>query len=152
LTQQTTVSRDQSSLLTYEGSFTLPDLCNGGTIRVGQPGQMLFAAQVESNGTSSLSFGSHYNDGSLSKSGGWSGTVSVKPTPIGGPPNQDQITIQQEADRQGHHEDAEQGEHANVFHDLSLSFEPDRPDEGRLRTCCAHYPGGRQAATRPSPG
>jgi hypothetical protein len=74
-------SGNQSSLLTYEGSFTLPDLCNGGTIRVGQPGQMLFAAQVESNGTSSLNFQSHYNDGSLSKSGGWSATVSVQPTP-----------------------------------------------------------------------
>jgi hypothetical protein len=68
---------------------------NGGTIRFGQPGQMPFAAQVESNDTSSLSFQSHYNDGSLSKSGGGSGTVSVKPTPIGGPPNQDQVTIQQ---------------------------------------------------------
>ena len=75
-------SGDQSSTLTYEGSLTLPNLCGGGTIRVGQPGQMLFAAQVESNGTSSLSFRSHYNDGALSKSGSWSATVSVKPTPI----------------------------------------------------------------------
>jgi hypothetical protein len=73
---------DQSSKLSYEGSFTLGNYCNGGTIRVGQPGQMLFAAQVQSNGTSSLSFRSHYNDGSYSKSGSWSATVSVKPTPI----------------------------------------------------------------------
>lgn len=75
-------SGDQSSLLTYEGSLTLPNLCGGGTIRVGQPGQMLFAAQVESNGTSSLNFRSHYNDGALSKSGSWSATKGVTPTPI----------------------------------------------------------------------
>jgi hypothetical protein len=75
-------SGDQSSPLTYEGSFTLGDYCSGGTIDVGQPGQMLFAAQVQSNGTSSLSFRSHYNDAALSKSGSWSATVSVKPTPM----------------------------------------------------------------------
>jgi hypothetical protein len=73
---------DQSSTASYEGSLTLPNLCNGGTIDVGQPGQMLFAAQVESNGTSSLRFRSHYNDASLSKSGSWSATASVTPAPI----------------------------------------------------------------------
>jgi hypothetical protein len=73
-------SGNQSSSLTYEGSFTLGDYCNGGTIDVGQPGQMLFATQVQSNGSSSLSFRSHYNDSTLSRSGSWSATVSVKPT------------------------------------------------------------------------
>jgi len=72
---------NQSNHASYEGSFVLGDYCNGGTIRVGQPGQMLFAAQVQWNGTSSLSFRSHYNDGSYSKSGSWSATIGIKPPP-----------------------------------------------------------------------
>ena len=60
----------------------MPNLCNGGTIDVGQPGQMMFGAQVYSNGTQSISFRSHYNNSSLGVSGSFSWTTSVTPAPI----------------------------------------------------------------------
>ncbi len=75
-------SGNQSVMASYEGSYTLPNLCNGATIDVGQPGQMLFGAQVYSNGTQTINFRSHYNDSSLGVSGSFSSTASVTPTPI----------------------------------------------------------------------
>ena len=77
-----TPSGNQSAIASYEGSYTLPNLCNGGTIDVGQPGQMMFGAQVYSNGTQSINFRSHYNNGSLGVSGSFSSTTSVTPAPI----------------------------------------------------------------------
>jgi hypothetical protein len=75
-------SGNESVQASYEGSHVLPDLCQGGTIDVGQPGKMLFGGQVYFNGTQTISFRSHYNNSSLGKAGSFSSTASVKPAPI----------------------------------------------------------------------
>ena len=75
-------SGNQSVMASYEGSYILPNLCNGGSIDVGQPGQMMFGAEVSSNGTQTINFRSHYNNSSLGVSGSFSATTCVKPIPI----------------------------------------------------------------------
>ncbi len=75
-------SGNESVMASYEGSYTLPNLCNGASIDVGQPGQMMFGAQVSSNGSQTISFRSHYNNSSLGVAGSFSSTTSVRPTPI----------------------------------------------------------------------
>lgn len=72
----------QSDPATYQGSYVLPDICHGTTIDIGQPGNMLFAAQVFSDGSQPITFRSHYNNNSLSTSGSFSASVSVTPSPI----------------------------------------------------------------------
>ena len=72
----------QSSLSTYQGSIAMPNLCNGTTMDVGQPGNMMFVAQVYADTTATINFQSHYNDSPCSRSGSWSATKSVTPDPI----------------------------------------------------------------------
>lgn len=74
---------DQADRASYEGSLVAPDLCAGGPMRIGQPGQMLFAARVYATnpGTASVSFRSHYNDAAFGRSGSWSATKGVVPAP-----------------------------------------------------------------------
>jgi hypothetical protein len=75
-------SGNESLAASYEGSYAMPNLCGGGTMDVGQPGQMLFAAQVMSNGSQTINFRSHYNNASLSLAGSFSSTASVAPTSV----------------------------------------------------------------------
>ena len=49
------------------------------TIKVGQPGQMMFFATIGANQPNTINFRSHYNNSTLSKSGSWSATKGVKP-------------------------------------------------------------------------
>lgn len=55
----------------------MPDLCWGGLMSVGQPGQMMFAARVYSDGTQPITFRSHYNVVPVSVAGSWSASTSV---------------------------------------------------------------------------
>ena len=83
-------SGDQSSPLTYQGSTTVPNACNGGNVIVAKPNMGPFVADVSSTDTSkSLSFRFHHGlPSNESTNGGtgtsWSATKSVTPDPLSG--------------------------------------------------------------------
>jgi hypothetical protein len=70
-------SGDQSNAVTYQGSLTVPDVCNGGLVRLQQGGT--FMTGITSTDTSDkVNVRWHYRDGT--DSGGWSGTLGVIPS------------------------------------------------------------------------
>ena len=76
-------SGDQHSALVYQGTTTIPDLCNGGLVRLQRGGT--FTATVASTDTSDkVNVRWHYS--ANGSSGSWSGTRSVLPIepPSGG--------------------------------------------------------------------
>ena len=76
-------SGDQSSLASYEGAASVPDLCGGGKVSLQQGGT--FTAGLESSDASDpVNVRWHYSAGS--SAGGWSGTMSFTPGPGGPPP------------------------------------------------------------------
>jgi hypothetical protein len=78
-----TPSGNESSIVSYEGSVAMPDLCGGTQMLIGQPGNMMFAAHVTSSGAQAIAFRSHYNDQNLGRAGSWSATKAVVPLPLG---------------------------------------------------------------------
>jgi hypothetical protein len=77
-----TPTGNQSTPLAFEGSVTMPDVCGGTQMDIGQPGSMMFAGQVASSGSQLISFRSHYNNQGQTRSGSWSSTKSAIPYPL----------------------------------------------------------------------
>jgi Neocarzinostatin family len=69
-------SGDQSNAVTYQGSLTVPDVCNGGLVRL-QQGGTFTAGVTSTDKTDKVNIRWHYRDGT--DSGGWSGTLGVIP-------------------------------------------------------------------------
>ena len=76
-------SGDQSSLTSYEGGVSVPDLCGGGMVSLRRGGT--FTAGLQSSDASDpVNVRWHYSAGG--SAGGWSGTMSFTPGPGGPPP------------------------------------------------------------------
>ena len=76
-------SGDQSSLASYEGSVSVPDLCGGGKLSLARGGTFT-ATMASSDATDPVSVRWHYS--ASGSAGGWSGTESFTPGPGGPPP------------------------------------------------------------------
>jgi hypothetical protein len=74
-------SGDQSSPSVYQGSVAVPDLCNGGLVRL-QSGGTFSADLQASDMTHSVHVRWHYS--ANGSSGSWSGTTSFTPDPLQG--------------------------------------------------------------------
>ena len=70
-------SGDQSNTVTYQGSRTVPDVCNGGLVRLQQGGTFTTGITSTDKGDK-VNVRWHYRDGT--DSGGWSGTRGVIPS------------------------------------------------------------------------
>jgi hypothetical protein len=70
-------SGDQSNAVTYQGSLTVPDVCNGGLVRL-QHGGTFITGVVSTDKTDKVNVRWHYRDGH--DAGGWSGTRSIIPS------------------------------------------------------------------------
>jgi hypothetical protein len=72
-------SGDQSSPLVYQGSVAVPDLCNGGLVRLQSGGT--FSADLQASDTA-LSVHVRWHYRANGSSGSWSGTTSFLPDPL----------------------------------------------------------------------
>ena len=69
-------SGDHSSSLVYQGSFTLPDYCHGGQVRLKSGGTFLTGI-MSSDHTDKVSVRWHYS--ANGSNGGWGATSSIVP-------------------------------------------------------------------------
>jgi hypothetical protein len=76
-------SGDQHSPAVYQGARTVPDVCNGGRVRLQQGGT--FSASVSADTANKVNIRWHYS--AHGTSGSWSGTKSVVPSASEPPPD-----------------------------------------------------------------
>ena len=70
-------SGDQSNAATYQGSVTVPDVCNGGLVLL-QKGGTFTAGVTSTDKTDKVNVRWHYRG--ATDAGGWSGTLGVVPS------------------------------------------------------------------------